>query len=138
MQRGFMKSIFRSLVVLSYVTYAVFFFIPYFDAYIYEQNTMLALTWNGYGAVIPFNTFSIYLMLAAYSVITIGLFFFYSWARLSFLVITAVSVALVGLQGIAVIPPMDGLLVYITNLIDGALIVFMYLTSISNRFKNNA
>jgi hypothetical protein len=133
-----MISLFKVLVVLSYAIYVVFFWLPEFDFYIYDQDTIDILSWSGFGALLAPNNLIGYLFFVGYSVILIGLLLFKNWARLSFVVITIASVLFTAIQGIQVMPAIEATIQYITTLIDGATIAIMYLTSVGQRFNKNA
>lgn len=130
-----MDKVFRILVVVSYVLYVVFFFMPYIWPSIYDQQTQDILSWTGYGAVIPFADWIGYCIFTAYSLITVGLLLTWPLARFLFTFFTVGSITLVALQGVSVLTAVEGVILYIMNLIDGALIAIMYLTSFGSKFK---
>lgn len=129
-----MEKVFRILVVVSYALYVAFFFMPYLWASIYDQQTQNILSWTGYGAVIPFVGWIGYCFFTAYSLITVGLLFTWPLARFLFTFFTVGSITLVALQGVSVLTASEGVILYIMNLIDGALIAIMYFTSFGSRF----
>ena len=133
-----MVILFRNVVIFSYVLYAAFVFIAFFSAYLYDQKTLDILTWNNYGTIIQLSHVFGYLFFFAYTVIFLGLIYFKSWARTAFVILTLLSVILTGIQGIEILPAIEGLLSYLMNLSDGAIIALMYFTSISSKFSNNA
>ena len=107
----------------------------FFSAYLYDQNTNDALTWNGYGALVPMHDLVPYAFLIAFGVVSIGLIFFKSWARTGFLFLTAIGFLLSPVIGLSVQTGVDSLLSYFINLSDGAILVMAYLTSINNEFQ---
>jgi hypothetical protein len=55
-----MVNLFKSIILFSYSSFVAFFFLPYLDVYVYEQETLDALSWTGYGAILAPNTFMVY------------------------------------------------------------------------------
>jgi hypothetical protein len=133
-----MINLFRVLVVISYVSYVLFFWLPDFDYYIHDQDTIEILGLSGFGALLPLNALCGYLFFAGYTVILLGLLFFKSWARPAFIIITICSMVSTTIQGVQILPALESTLAYISNLVDGATMVIMYFTSVSSRFNKNA
>lgn len=133
-----MSSLFRNLIIFSYVVYAVFFFIPYFEMYLYEKEVLDALAWYGYGAIVSPNQIISYIFFLGYTISLLGLFCFRSWARTLFIILTVLSVILTGLSGVSVLPGVEGALLNITILADGATIAIMYFTSVSEKFSQSS
>ena len=130
-----MVNLYKSIVLFSYLVYVLVFFIPYLDPYLYEQETRGVLSWTGYGALIELHNSVSYIFLMAYSITLYGMIQFRAWARPLFVTLTVMSIISNGVQGINVFTAIDSVLTYLTNLADGATIVLMYLTSVSNKFK---
>ena len=130
-----MVNLYKSIVLFSYLVYVLVFFIPYLDPYLYEQETRGVLSWTGYGALIELHNSVSYIFLIAYSIALYGMIQFRAWARPLFVTLTVMSIISNGVQGINVFTAIDSVLTYLTNLADGATIVLMYLTSVSNKFK---
>ncbi len=133
-----MVNLYKIIVLFSYLIYVTFFFVPYLDVYLYDQDIFDVLSWAGFGALLELNEGIAYLFLLAYTVTLYGLIYFKAWARPMFLGLTLLSIIFRGIQGVEVFTPVDGVLSYITNLADGATIVLMYFTSINSRFSENA
>jgi len=131
-----MIALFRNLIIFSYVVYAVFFFMPSFEMYLYEKEVLDALTWSGYGAIVSSNQIVSYIFFLGYTIALLGLFYFKSWARILFIILTVLSVILTGLSGVIVLPSVEGALLNMTILADGATVAIMYFTSISAKFSN--
>ncbi|MDZ7803161.1 hypothetical protein [Thiohalophilus sp.] len=130
-----MIALFRNLIIFSYVVYAVFFFMPYFEMYLYEKEVLDALSWSGYGAIVSSNQIVSYIFFLGYTISLLGLFYFKSWARTLFIILTTLSVILTALSGVSVLPGVEGALLNMTILADGATIAIMYFTSISAKFS---
>lgn len=133
-----MVSLYKNVVFLSYLIYVAFFFVPYLDVYLYNEEMLDALTWAGFGALLEINEGIGYVFLLAYTVNLYGLIYFKAWARPMFLGLTLLSIIFTGIQGVEVFTPIDGVLSGITNLADGATIILMYFTSINIKFSENA
>ena len=108
---------------------------PYLDAYFYNQEVLDLLTWTGYAAVVEQFDLMGYMFFSAYTITLIGLLMFMSWARATFVILTSASLVLTALGGVQILMPIDGVLSYFTNLADGATIILIYFTSISNKFN---
>ena len=67
------EKLFKGIVLISYVTYLTWFFMPFIPSGFYDQETMDALTWAGYGSSFIGFSFIPYVILIAYSVVTAGL-----------------------------------------------------------------
>ena len=48
-----MKGVFRIIITISYLSYIIWFFLPYIDSYIFDQGVIDALSWTGYGSFLP-------------------------------------------------------------------------------------
>jgi hypothetical protein len=130
-----MEKLYRSVISFCYVSYVVFFFIPYFDLNLYNQEMLDALTWTGYGALIEFNELVTYLFFLAYTITFIGMMLFKLWAKRLFLILLTSSILLTIIQGVSVLTPIESVLFYLTNLADGATVILLYFTSISSKFN---
>ena len=133
-----MKILFKLLISASYLIYLVFFFLPDIGEYYYSLETYKALSWVGYGEYLPPSDLYAYVFLIAYTVAFVGMYNFKLWSRTLFIVLTGLSVIFTAIQGAAVLLALDATLSYLTNLLDGATIVIIYLTSIDSEFKKNA
>ena len=133
-----MVNLFRTLVLSSFTLYLVFFFIPFLDPYLYDTETLNVITWEGYGRIFDIPHAINYIFILAYLVTLIGVLYFQSWARISFLILTVLSIIVTGIQGMQILPPIEGVLMYFINLVDGATIILMYFSSLSTRFNKYA
>jgi hypothetical protein len=132
-----MSKLYKSLVLFSYFTYAICFFLPYLDTYIYAQEGLDALSWSGYGSLVMPHEFIGYAFFIAYSITVIGMLYFHSWSKKLFVALTVLSTFFTAIHGFEVLPPIDAVLSYLTNLADGAVIALMYLTSLGKRFSES-
>jgi hypothetical protein len=132
-----MVNLFKSVVVFSYCLYAVSFFLPVLYLFQGHQETNDALSWTGHGAVIEIHYSIGWMVFLAYSITLYGMINFKSWSRPLFVALIALSILLTGIQGINVLTAIDDVLSHLTNLADGATIILMYFTSVSNKFSKN-
>lgn len=133
-----MNSIFRTLIVFSSCVYLLWFFIPFFENRWPEQITQEIYFLAGKGAIIPNISELAYVFLLLNIVIALGLFFFQPWARVMFITMLVVNGLIALASGLVVITSFDSLLEYLMNIIDGALVVMIYFTSVNTKFKNQA
>lgn len=131
-----MINTFKNIVLLSYISYVVWFFLPY----IYETTNPVVLDvliWNGYGGFATDSLIIAYLFLAIYSIATLGLLYFKIWAKPLFLTLTIISIGFCFLNGLSVSTPIDNFLMYITTLADGAILAMLYFSDIKNEFNES-
>lgn len=62
-----MVNLYKNIVLISYLIYVAFFFVPYLDVYLYDQEMFDALSWTGFGALLELNEGIAYVFLLAYT-----------------------------------------------------------------------
>ena len=129
-----MDKLFKSLIFITTLTYVLWFFEPYNISYIYDQDTLRALEWAGFGGNYDYISYVSYVFLVLYLISAIGMLLYLKWARLLFLVLTIASILFTPIAGINVSTTIDSLLQTITGLCDGAILFMSYLSSISINF----
>ena len=127
--------IFRAFLVMSTAIFAVTYWLPAFDSAFYSEDTLTMRQWDGWGAVLPaIPLLNIALFIAGVA-IPAFMFFFVSWSRAAFLVLT-VGYALLGLGwGVRVATPADAFLGEVVALFDGAILTLAYFSSLAPRFS---
>lgn len=132
-----MEKLFKSLIVIAYFTYSLFFFKPFFDHYFLDEKTLDILSWTGYGSFVPYglNMVLVYLTLFLYLIASIGLYFFQPWAKPLFVGMTVISLSINTLSGVYIETAVGALLLDVTNLCDGAILAMLFLTPIGDRFR---
>ena len=130
-----MKRLFRSLVVASTLAYVLWFCMPFFSVHIFDSETLDALSWAGFGAIVDLGNLAPYMFLIAYGIIAVGLIYFQRWARTGFLILTVVAFILAPLSGLNVQTGIDSALSYFITLADGAILAIAFLTSMSDEFN---
>lgn len=131
-----MRDIFIGVVVITLVANVIWFCMPFLWAHIYETEVLDALSWNGYGAQLDMSGPIPYIFLAVFGIISIGLIYFKRWARTGFVAYIIVSILLAPLLGLYVQTGIESLISYIIALGDGAILMMLFLTSISDEFKS--
>lgn len=96
-----MKAFFQKLVLGVMALYLVYILIPFAWHYIYNEETLTALTWNGYGGLVSLYGPAPYFVSAFFFVSLLGLYNFKKWGRLCFTVYTIVSGLLVPIWGLS-------------------------------------
>ena len=130
-----MEKLFKTIITTSYILFLIYFFNPYLTIDFYSENTLDALSWNGYGELVYMDSIVGYLFLAAYTIVFIGLLNFMAWARSFFVSLTLISIVFSIVQGLSVLTPLDSTLAYLITILDGATITIMFTNPISTFFK---
>lgn len=128
---------FRKIASLMLAAYVVCLAISYSWPYIYDQATLDAHSWNGYGGVINIYGLTPYVLVAAILASLIGLLFFKIWARNLFFICTVVSIAMGPFSGIVVQGPVESVPSGIIALGMGGILAMSYLFSVKNKFQIN-
>jgi hypothetical protein len=130
-----LKSFFQKLVLLIIALYLIYMLIPYGWQYIYSEETLNALAWNGYGGIV--NIFGpVPYVFAAFLLVSLaGLYKFKKWGRTCFM-LYAISVGMLSpIFGLGVTAGIDGIVSYFFTFLSGFIISVSYFSSISNEFK---
>ncbi len=134
-----MKSMFRSLVILSMSMYIFWFILPHityqFDLYSREVSDILS--WTGFDALLSFKGQEIigYSFLLFFSIVSIGLYQFKLWAKKAFVILSVTSFLSTPFYGVLILPPFEATLLPFLNFVDGMILSLMYFSSLKNEFK---
>lgn len=130
-----MERLFRILLIFQLLLLTVFFFVPW--GFAYGADAEMALTWQGFNALVDEKAiyFSNQLASILYVVSYVGLFFFKNWARMLLLFVSVVGGVCISLYGVSIQSGFESMISYFMTLIDGALIVMSFLTSVHIRFN---
>lgn len=131
-----MKNIFRYLLIVSTVFYILWFFLPFFWDQIYSVETLTALEWNGFGAILSSEGPIPYVIFLAYLFSIYGLLLYKAWARSLFLYLTIFSILSSPLWGLNVQGPYDLVLGSVITYSDGIILTLAYFSSVGEEFKN--
>ena len=133
-----MKRIFRLLVLLSLGLYVLWFFFPYIDPLIYDEDRLELWSYSGFDALLEFPAWHFYLWLVFNAVITVGLYRFDAWSRDLLIICYILSYFLSPIYGTAVQSPISGVLGSLVTLLDGVVIGMAYFSPIASRFSGKA
>lgn len=133
-----MVSIFRFLLIGSLVLYAGFIASFIFASQVFGEDVAGVLYHNGKGAWVALPPFTWMIELLLWSLATIGMLLFQSWARTLFLLLTGISLALATLAGFWVLTGPQAAVLQLINLIDGAILAVAFLTTVARRFDLSA
>jgi len=133
-----MESVFRYLVVIAAVLSTIFWAMPYFDYMWFSNEQLYLLDQNGLGATIPGSEVTYWGTLFVWLILSVGLFYFNRFARVSFIAFYALSLVLGLFYGVQVLTPYESTISTLIGLADGAIITMAYLTSISGKFENDS
>ena len=125
---------FRQLVFVAialHVGYEIF-------AWLYWPSDALEgdlLAVDGYNALFESNTVYFYLIFVVRLLILFGLTTFHRLARSLYLVLTVFTLFALFTYGYRVTAPIEAPIFYLTNMVDGAILVLAYFTPVSARFR---
>lgn len=130
-----MKHLFQVLVVTAFVVRCALFWLPYLWHHLYSPYVTELLSLEPVGAIVRFDPGLSYLLLAGYLAGSIGLWRLENWGRVLFTSLTVLSVALVPFSGVVVGGPLDSTLVFVLDLLEGALIALAFVSPLSVEFE---
>jgi len=131
-----MERIFKSLIVLSVTLYVIFYFIPYFHHFWLNEPEIHFWKNNGAQATLILPDFIFHLLMIAWVLTSIGIFYYNKIARSCFLLLIIATTLMTPFLGWSIYTSIESTIIVSLNMIDGALIVMAYLTSISHEFEN--
>jgi hypothetical protein len=127
--------LFRALVLTSTGTYLLLFFEPLLGRRLISSDTRNALSWHGYGALLPLPERLGWLFLLLFVAVAVGLWTFSKSARLVFAMLAAFFLVTCPLAGVQVQTAFGSSLLLLTNMADGAILVMAYTAPLQKRFK---
>jgi hypothetical protein len=131
--------LFQALVVISTVSYLLWFFFPYLVLFLandlYREISSRLGQYDGYAALLPMqHPLYYWAWFCSWLIASIGLFFFQSWARNFFLVLTVLALVLTPFGGFAVKGPLAIFFAELTTVLDGAILALAFLSPLSSAF----
>jgi len=131
--------LFQTLVVVSTLSYVLWFFFPYLTPYfandLYREIASRLGQYDGFGAILPVHHPLYYgPWFAFWLSASIGLFFFQNWARYLFLFLHVVGLVLVLVGGFSVRGPLENFFGALTAVLDGAILAMAYLSPLAAGF----
>jgi hypothetical protein len=127
--------LFRALVVLSTITYATWFFQLLVAGGLISQDTWDALSWHGFGALLPLPPAFSWLFFLLFIAVAVGLWTFSKSARIVFTSLSAFLLIMLPFGGLQVQTGFGSFLQLITNMADGAILVMAYTAPLKVRFE---
>lgn len=113
----------------------LWFFLPFLQSRFIAQDTAIALSWDGYGALLPLPRSIVWLSMLLYVAVAIGLYSFSASARLLFLLLTAFWAVAALIGGLHVYSAFGAFLGGIVGLGDGAMLALAYVSPLRKRFR---
>ncbi len=129
--------LFRYLVVTSFMLYTIWFFMPYFWNFLYDQKIQILMSWNGYGGLIMNNAWIAYSFFLLYLITYCGLIYFRTWARVVFVALMIGSFINTSIGGVVVRTAFEYLLESLIFTIDGSIVIMMYFTDVKIIFRKD-
>ena len=133
-----MEKIFRALVITTTLFYIAYYFMPYIDYLWLKDDEIVFLSSNGAKALVVIPDFILHAIFTLWVITAIGLYLYKPIAKKLFLGLVIFTTLLNLLSGYAALSPIEVFLLDTSNMIDGALLVFIYFTSISAKFERSA
>lgn len=127
--------LFRGLVIISTVTYTIWFFQFLLAGRLISQDTWDALSWYGFGALLPMPPGFGWLFLLLSAAVAFGLWVFSKSARLVFAAFSAFWIVMSLLGGVQVQTAFGSFLLLLSNMADGAILVMAYTLPLKERFE---
>ena len=127
--------LFRILVLVSAITYLVWFLQLLVGGRLISEGTWDALSWRGYGALLPPPERLAWLSLLLFMAVAVGLWTFSRSARLVFTMLSAYFILTSPLDGVQVQTALGSFLLLLTNMADGAILVMAYTTPLREKFE---
>jgi hypothetical protein len=125
---------FRWLVGLFAISMLIYWIMPQVALAPSEEALSALLTYDGFDAVIPFDSALYWGQLALWLMSTLALGLCWRYSREVFLGLTVISVAMSYLAGTRVSFALEGVLAYVSVLMNGAILAMAYGSEISGHF----
>lgn len=130
-----MERLFRYIVVISTLLFAIIYILPFYDYLWLNDEQLYLAAFDAWGSVIPNNIYVYWSLFFIWLAISVGLFFFIPIARTAFVIMLVATTIASLFWGFLVLPPISATLFNIVAMSDGAILVMLYLTSVSRRFE---
>jgi len=131
-----MVKIYKNTVLLMAITYTLFSFLPYLWPYIYSVETQTFLNLSGLDSQVELSGLLSFLIPALYIISCIGLYHFHPLGRTVFTVLIFINLTLGSFfLGFSATAYLDTSIGYLLSLLEGGVLMVIYLTEISKEFK---
>jgi hypothetical protein len=111
---------------------------PYFDYMWFSNEQLYLLDQSGMGAIFEGNDFIYWGTLVAWLISSVGMYFFIPLARILFALLSISGVLLSLVYGVQVLSPSESTLSGLIGMIDGAILVMAFITSVGLNFEKNS
>lgn len=126
------------MVLLMAITYSIFFFLPYLWPQIYSGETQAFLNLAGLDGKFDMSGSMPYIISIAYLFSYVGLYYFHPIGRIVFTALVIFNLTLGSyILGYSATAYLDTSIGYLLTLLEGGILILIYLTEISNKFKLN-
>jgi len=132
-----MINIFRALIIISTLSYAAFACVGFVDTPYLSEKELDILSWSGHEAFIELPLIINWAIIIVWLPLAIGMYYFNPLSRLLYLSLSIISTITYPLFGIVVATGYEFMFLQITTVLDGAILVMAYFTSISENFKRH-
>ena len=130
-----MKGFFKKIVAAVFILYIAYILMPYIWHLIYDQQTLDALGWSGYGGQINIYGPIPYIIAGIILISLVGIHQFKKWGRKLFLISTIASGLAAPMFGLGVQGGFDSMIAYFLAVGAGAIISISYFSSIAGKFE---
>ncbi|MCW8826205.1 MAG: hypothetical protein OQK78_07250, partial [Gammaproteobacteria bacterium] len=126
-----MEKLFRYIVVISTVLFVFLHILPFIDHMWLTEKELDLAAYDAWGANLPTNIYFYWGNLSVWVTIFIGLFFYIPVSRTAFVIMLVLTSIASFFYGFSVLPAISATVGNIVTMTDGALLVMLYLTSVS-------
>jgi hypothetical protein len=127
------KSLFRLLVIVGALAYAVYWFMPYSYGYL-DSETGSLLSYGGYGAIYQGSEMLDRAIFGAWMISAFGMLLFRKVARTLFLVLIVVTTPVTVLHGVSVETAGGALMLDVANIADGMVLALAFFSPVKDEF----
>lgn len=132
-----MIRIFRSLVLISFGLYVLWFFFPWLEPSLYDEERLAIWGSSGFDAKLVLPDWYFYLWFAYWGVVAYGLYSFFGWSRDALIIGYIIGFFLTPVSGTTIQSPISEVLEGLNVLLDGVVIGMAYFSPIAERFRRS-
>lgn len=129
---------FRSFVLASLGLYVLWFYFPFVDPLLFDEQRLLDWSASGYDAKLPFPAWYPYLWLVYFLIVAYGLYNFHRWSRDALIIGYLAGFLLAPVHGTTIQSPASEVVSILITLLDGIVIGMAYFSSVAERFDKKA
>ncbi len=135
-----MERIYRILILLSTAAYILWFFQPYNSPEFVGEEAIRILGAEGYGGsdfLLNISPVMGWVLLLGFILAAVGMVFYISAARASFVLLLAISIVLRLFTGLSVQTSINAALLYFINIADGVIVFMSYFSSVADNYSTH-